>query len=124
MSLSSEFSHSSIDLRLKPSYKLFVERVAKFLNDHSCAWASISLERRESMMHERHCFPSASLLWECGVSRFLAVCCTLPRFVKFSPRSTTRTLDGTRQDNLLGVLSNTFYRLRPLCQGVLRAMHV
>ena len=117
-------SVSSIDLRLKPSYKLFVERVAKFLNDHSCAWASISLERRESMMHERHCFPSASLLWECGVSRFLAVCCTLPRFVKFSPRSTTRTLDGTRQDKGLGVLSNTFYRLRPLCQGVLRAMHV
>ena len=41
MSMSSEPANPSMDVRMNASYELFVERVAQFLNDDSCAWASI-----------------------------------------------------------------------------------
>ena len=42
MSMSSEFANSPMDLCMNSSCDLFTERVAKFLNDDLCTWASIA----------------------------------------------------------------------------------
>ena len=90
MSMSSELANSSMDWRMNASHELFVERVATFLNDDPCAWASIFGECRKPTVHLRHGFTSGDLPWESDEARVIAFCCTLPRCVKLSPRNTNR----------------------------------
>ena len=108
MSMSSEPANPSMDVRMNASYELFVERVAQFLNDDSCAWASIFLERREPMMH----LPMASRLvhriWESDEPRVLAFCCYLPRIVELSPRNSTRKRATPSRRTCFGFSFNNF----------------
>ena len=60
MSMSSEPANPSMDVRMNASYELFVECVAQFLNDDSCAWASIFWNVPEPMMHLPHGFTSGA----------------------------------------------------------------
>ena len=84
MPTSSELAKSSMDLRMNASYVFVVERVAKFMNDDSCAVASISLWNVVKRL---------SLPWEQVMSHVPSPSVAPPpRFVKLSPRNTTRKI--------------------------------